>query len=333
MTRHAAIFRRAIRGTLAAGAAAALALAAATSASAQAWPTKPVRVIVPFAAGSATDLVPRAVFAQVSHQTGQTFIIENRAGGGTTVGTAAVAKADPDGSTILVHSNGLVTTPAIQANIPYDPVRDFAGVTPLGNVPLVLVISPSKNIKTLKELVAFAKAKPGSLNYAAAGIGTPPHMTMERFRVAAGFTGQLVPFRGAPEALTEVITGRVDVYFAPVPPAIALIREGKLLPLAVSSSKRASVLPDVPTTIEAGFPDSDFDFWIGMVVPKATPRDLVAAMHRTTVNGLEQPATKEKLGALGVELMIMTPEAFDARIAKEAVEAQRLAKAAGITPQ
>ena len=174
-----------------------------------------MRIIVPFAAGSATDLVPRAVFEQVQQQTGQTFVIENRPGGGTTTGTAAVAKSDPDGYTMLVHSNGFVTTPAIQANVPYDPVKDFAGVTPLAAVPMVLVISPEKKIKTLQELVAYAKAKPGKLNYAAAGLGTPPHLTMERLRVAAGFTGQVVPFKGAPEALTEVLAGRVDVYFSP----------------------------------------------------------------------------------------------------------------------
>ena len=139
---------------------------------------------------------------------------------------------------MLVHSNALVTAPAIQA-MPYDPVQDFAGITPLGNVPLVLVISPDKNITTLKELVAAAKAKPGSINYAAAGIGTPPHLTMERFRLAAGFEGQLVPFGGAPEALTEILAGRVDVYFCPITPAMPFMREGKLLALAVSSSKRA----------------------------------------------------------------------------------------------
>ena len=214
--------------------------------------------------------------------------------------------------------------------MPYDPVQDFAGITPLGNVPLVLVISPEKNIRTLKEFVAAAQAKPGSMNYAAAGIGTPPHLTMERFRLAAGFTGQLVPFRGAPEALTEIMTGRVDVYFCPITPAMPFIREGKLLALAVSSSKRASALPDVPTTVEAGFPNSDFDFWIGMTVPKKTPRELVARIHQETVKGLEDPGVKERLAKLGVEPLIMTPEAFDARIAREAPMAVELAKAAGI---
>jgi tripartite-type tricarboxylate transporter receptor subunit TctC len=197
-------------------------------------------------------------------------------------------------------------------------------------VPLALVISPDKNIRTLKDLIAAARARPGSINYAAAGIGTPPHLTAERFRLAAGFEGQLVPFKGAPEALTEVITGRVDFYFAPVTAAMAFIRDGTVLALAVSSAKRASALPDVPTTLEAGYPDSDFDFWIGAMVPRKTPRDIVVRLHRAIVQGLEHPNVQDKLAALGVEPMIMSPEDFDARIARETSIALALAKAAGI---
>jgi len=299
----------------------------------QTWPAKPIHIIVPFAPGSATDIVPRTVFDHVSRQVGQPIIIENRAGGGTTIGTGAVAKADPDGYTILVHSNGLVTTPAIQANVGYDPVADFSAITPLGNLPLVLVISPDKNIRTLQELVAAAKAKPGSLNYAAAGIGTPPHLTMERFRLAAGFEGQVVPFRGAPEALSEVMAGRVDVYFSPITPAMALIREGKLVALAVSSAKRSAALTNVPTTIEAGYANSDFDFWVGMFAPKRTPRNVVNRIHQETVKGLEDRAVYEKLANLGVEPMIMKPEDFDARVAKETRIAVELARAANIPMQ
>jgi tripartite-type tricarboxylate transporter receptor subunit TctC len=297
------------------------------------WPTKAVRVVVPYAAGSATDLVPRTVFEQVGHQVGQSFIVENRPGGGTTIGSAQVKAAEPDGHTILVHSNAIVTVPAIQLNVPYDPVKDFSGLTPLGNVPLVLVIAPSKGIKSVKELVAKAKAKPGELNYGAAGIGTPPHLAMERFRLAAGFEGQLVPFKGAPEALTEVMTGRIDIYFCPITPALPLIRDGKVLALAVSSSKRASALPDVPTSIEAGVPESDLDFWVGAFVPKQTPRDVVAKMQAEIVKAINNPATTSKLTTLGVEQMIMAPDAFDVRIAKEADIAVKLAKAAKIEPQ
>jgi len=294
------------------------------------WPAKRVQVIVPFSPGSATDLLPRTVFENVAARVGQTIIIENRPGAAGAIGVSAVAKAEPDGHTILVHSNALVTTPAIQP-MPYDAIQDFAGITPLGNVALVLVISPDKNIKTAQELVARAKANPGSINYAAAGIGTPPHLTAERFRLAAGFEGQLVPFKGAPEALTEVITGRVDFYFAPITPALPFIREGKLLALAVSGTNRASALPDVPTTVQAGFPNSEFDFWIGAMVPKKTPGDIVVRIHQETVRALEDVSVKEKLAKLGVEPMIMSPADFDARIAREAPIAIELAKAAGIS--
>src|SRR5215472_8152450 len=264
------------------------------TAAAKVWPTKRVQIIVPFAPGSATDLLPRMVFEQVAANVGQTIIIENRPGGGGAIAVGAAAKAEADGHTILVHSNALVTAPAV------------------------------------KDLVAAAKAKPGAINYAAAGIGTPPHLTAERFRLAAQFEGQLVPFKGAPEALTEVITGRVDFYFCPLTVAMPFIREGKVLALAVSNSKRTSALPEVPTTLEAGVPDSDFDFWVGMVVPKKTPREIVARIHAETVKGLRDPSVKEKLSKLGVEEMIMQPDEFDARIAREAPIAMALAKAAGI---
>ena len=297
------------------------------------WPSKNVRVIVPYAPGSATDLIPRTIFDALGAKVGHTFIVENRVGGGTTVGASAVARAEPDGYTILVHSNAIVTVPAIQANVPYDPVKDFSAITPLGNVPLVLVVAPDKKITSVQQLVALAKAKPGSINYAAAGIGTPPHLTAERFRLAAGFEGQLVPFKGAPEALTEVLTGRVDFYFVPLPVAIGFIKEGRLLPLAIGGSKRALALPDVPTTVEAGFPNSDFDFWVGAFVPKATPRDLVATIHQKIVGAIESATVQERLSKLGVEPLIMSTADFDARVVKEAAIAVQLAKAANITVQ
>jgi tripartite-type tricarboxylate transporter receptor subunit TctC len=307
-----------------------MAIAVAGPVLAQSWPMKTIRVIVPFSPGTAADILARMVSKQVSTQVGQPIIIENRPGGGGSIGVRAVATADPDGYTVLVHSNAFVTAPAIQS-MPYDPVRDFAAVAPLGNVPLVLVISPDKNIKTVKELVAAAKAKPGSLSYGAAGIGTPPHLTMERFRLAARFEAQFVPFKGAPEVLTEVIAGRVDVCFCSVASARPFIRNGKLLALAVSSYKRTSALPDVPTTVEAGFPDSDFDLWIGMFVPKKTPRDVVTHLHQATVKALEDSSLKEALAKLGVEeALITTPNDFDAQIAREASIAVTLAKSAGI---
>jgi tripartite-type tricarboxylate transporter receptor subunit TctC len=302
---------------------------AATPAAAQEWPTKTVRVVVPFSAGSAVDLVGRAVFEQVSKQVGQTAIVENRGGGGGAPAISSVKAADADGHTVLVHSNSLITTPAIQS-MPWDPPRDFAGLTPLGNVPLVLVISPDKKIKSLKQLIDLAKAKPNSMNYAAAGIGSPPHLTMERFRNAAGFTGQLVPFKGAPEALSEIVAGRVDMYFSPLTPALPLIQAGKLVPLAVSSARRASALPDVPTTIEAGYPNSDFEFWIGAMVVKQTPRPVIDKMHAEIVKALNAPATKDRFAKMGVDFLIESTATFDGRIARETPIAVELAKAAGL---
>jgi len=306
-------------------------MAAAAPAQAQVWPTRqPIRVIVPLSAGSATDVIPRVVFERVSAQIGQTVVVENRTGGGGTIGASAVAKADPDGYTILVHSNALTIAPAVQPNVTFDVVKDFAGVTPLGNVPLVLVIAPSKNIKTVQELVALAKAKAGAINYASGGTGTPPHLTAERFRLSAGFEGTHIPFKGAPEALTEVMTGRVDFYFSPLAPALPFIRDGQLRALAVSSSKRASALPDIPTTLEAGYADSDYDFYSGMWLPAKTPRDIINKLHQETVKALQEPAVREKLTKMGVEEMILTPEEFDKRVAQEVAVAAELAKAVGI---
>jgi tripartite-type tricarboxylate transporter receptor subunit TctC len=299
---------------------------------AQTWPAHPIRVIVPYTPGSATDIVPRTVLQQVSAQIGQPIVVENRPGGGSTIGAIAVAKADPDGYTVLVHSNAIVTTPAIQANVGYDPVRDFAAITPLGNVPLVLVISPEKKIKTVQEMVALAKSKAGAFNYASGGTGTPPHLTMERFRLASGWQGQHIPFKGAPEALTEVMTGRIDIYFSPITPALPLIRDGKLVALAVGGAKRSTALPDVPTTVEAGYPNSDFDFWIGLFAPAKTQPDIVAKLFQETKKALESPEVKGKLATLGVEPMPLTPEQFQAEVARQAPIAVELAKAAGLAP-
>lgn len=310
-------------------AATALIVFGATAPQAQEWPTRPVRVIVPFPGGAAADVVPRTVYEQVSKAVGQPFIIENRPGGGGAPAVAAVMGAKPDGHTILAHSNALITTPAIQ-KMAWDPARDFSGITPLGNVPLVLVVPVKSGIKTLKDFVAQYKAKPGSLNYAAAGIGSPPHLTMERFRLATGIDGQLVPFKGAPEALTQMVAGQIDAYFSPLTPALPLIEAGKLVPLAVSSAKRASSLPDVPTTVEAGFPDSSYEFWIGAVVLKTTPPELVKRIHAATTNALQSPEVQTRFKAMGVEIDAMTPSAFDERIIKESEIAVRLAKETGV---
>jgi len=310
----------------------ALALVAASgSASAQGWPTKPVRVIVPVTPGSALDISARTVSDHLARQLNQTFVVENRTGAGGTTGATAVAKADPDGYTILVHSSAVTIHPSTFINLAYDTARDFAGVTPIINVPLILVVSPNK-YKSLAALVAAGKAKAGAMNYASVGYGAAAHLTSERLRLAAGFEAQHIPFRGAPEALTEVLAERVDFFYTPILPALSLLREGKLLALATSSSKRSLAMPDLPTTLEAGFPNSDFNFWTGMLVPAKTPRDVIDILHRETRKAIDSGEAREKFANLGGEPMLMTPAEFDALIRREQDANAELVKAAGIKP-
>src|SRR5262245_41455518 len=296
---------------------------------AQAWPSKPLHVIVPVTAGSAIDIIARTVSDQLAARLGQAVVVENRTGAGGTIGAASVAKADPDGYTILVHSSAHAIAPSTFPNLPYDTGRDFAGVMPLANVPLVLVVAPEK-YKTIGDLVAQAKARPGGINYATVGAGAAAHLTAERFRLSAGFQAQQIPFRGAPEAMTEVMAGRVDFFFSPTLPALPLLRDGKLAALAVSSSRRASALPAVPTTVEAGYPDSDYNFWIGMFVPVKTPREVVERLHREAQQTLQNPGVQDKLAGLGAEPMTMTPSEFDAFLRDEIAMNASLVKAAGI---
>jgi tripartite-type tricarboxylate transporter receptor subunit TctC len=298
-----------------------------TSSHADEWPVRPIRAIVPLSAGSAADIIPRIVFEQLSTQLGQSIIVENKPGASGTIGARAVATAEPDGYTLLAHSSAHIIAPSTVANLPYDPIKDFAAVAALGNLPNVLVIAPS-NIKTVQELVALGKKQP--ITFGSIGVGSPIHMAMERFRISAGFQAQAIPFKGAPEAIVEVMTGRVDVYYSPLLAALPSIRDGKLLPLAVSSPMRASTLPDVPTTLESGYPNSEYRFWIGVFAPAKTPRDIVNRLNREIQKALEAPAVREKLAELGVQPMAMNTEQFDAFVKQELAINEELAKAAGI---
>jgi tripartite-type tricarboxylate transporter receptor subunit TctC len=296
------------------------------------WPTRQVRVIVPIAAGSGIDIVARTVSQQLAKQLGRPFVIENRPGGATTTGAAAVASAAPDGYTILFHSVAFTVTPSTVANLPYDVARDFAGVMPITNTPLLLVSPPGK-FKSVGDLVARAKAEKGAMNYATPGYGAAAHFTSERFRLAAGFDAQQIPFRGTVEAVTEVVAGRVAFYFAPLTTVQSLIQEGRLDALATTSRKRISALPNVPTTIEAGYPDSDFDFWVGMFVPSKTPRDIVEKLYVETRKAAELPELRAQMAAIGGEPMeAMTPAEFDDYVRKEIARNAAIAKAAGVTP-
>ena len=296
------------------------------------WPSRQVRVIVPIAAGSGIDIVARTVSQQLAKQLGRPFVIENRPGGATTTGAAGVASAAPDGYTILFHSIAFTVTPSTVANLPYDVARDFAGVMPITNTPLLLVSPPGK-FRSVGDLVARAKADKGAMNYATPGYGAAAHFTSERFRLAAGFEPQQIPFRGTVEAVTEVVAGRVAFYFAPLTTVQSLIQEGRLDALATTSRKRVSALPNVPTTIEAGYPDSDFDFWVGMFVPSKTPRDIVEKLYVETRKAAELPELRAQMAAIGGEPMeAMTPAEFDDYVRKEIARNAAIAKAAGITP-
>ena len=308
-------------------------LAVSGTAHAQTWPARTITAVIPFAAGNANDIVGRVVLEQVSRQLGQAIVIENRAGAGGTIGVGSVAKAAPDGYTIVVHSSSFSAAHVIYKSLPYDTLADFAAVAAIGLQPTVLITAPSKGFKTAAELIAAAKANPGSMNYASAGIGAASHLAAERFRLAAGITGQHVPFRGPTEALTEVMAGRIDFYFLPISPALPLIKEGKLVALAVSTSKRAASLPDVPTTAEIGLKDAAYHFWTGLFVPVKTPRDIISKLHDETQKAVQMPAIQERLAKLGVEPLIMTPAEFDRYFREDVASTVKLAETAGIQKQ
>ena len=296
---------------------------------ADAWPKdKTIRAIVPFSAGSTVDIIGRIVLDPLSRQLGQTMVVENRGGAGGTIGSAAVAKADPDGYTVLVNAAAHSAAPAAYPQITYDPAKDFSAVAIFGVVPNVLMVAPGKGIKTARDLAE--RAKSGDMTYSSAGVGSATHWAAERFRLSAGFKATHIPFRGGPEALTEVMTGRVDFCCIGISSSMSLITDGRLLPLAVSTLRRSAALPDVPTTTEAGFPDSDYNFWNGLLVPAKTPRPIIDRLHAEVQKALALPEVQAKLAPQGVEPLPLSPPEFDALIAKEIVSNVKLAQAAGL---
>jgi tripartite-type tricarboxylate transporter receptor subunit TctC len=306
-------------------------LAATAAADPQPWPTRAMQVISPFTAGNANDTVARVVLDQVSRQVGQPFVIENKPGGGGTIGAAMVAKADPDGYTILLHSSSLSAQVVLHRTLPYDSVRDFAPAVLFGIQPNVLVASPSTGFKTVADLVAAAKAKPGALTFASAGIGSASHMAAERLRVAAGIDVRHIPFRGA-EGLAEVMAGRIDFYYVPIAAAASVLADGKVTILAVSTAKRAPSLPNVPSVAEAGYPEAEYLFWGGLSFPANTPRPIVDKLHDETQKALEMPAIQERLAKLGVEPRPMSAEQFARFFQDDIAATVKLAKDANIVP-
>jgi tripartite-type tricarboxylate transporter receptor subunit TctC len=308
----------------------AISLVSVSAVDAQTWPAKPLRAIVPFGAGSTTDIIPRVVFEQLSLQLGHAIIVENRSGAGGTIGAGFVAKAEPDGCTLLANSNAHTIAPALYPNLGYDPARDFAAVIPLGTLAGVLVVSPEKGFKTAADLVAAAKAKPSALTFSSVGVGTATHLGAERFRLSAGIDVLHIPFRGGAEAMSEVMAGRVDFFFGPVGLVLSLVRDGKLKALAVNGSARSAALPDVPATLEAGFADAEYPIWIGVFLPVHTPRDIVEKLSSETRAALQSAKVTAKLAALGVDPTPMTPSEFDAYVRKEIALNATLVKTLGI---
>ena len=305
--------------------------AAAQQNAAANWPSKPIHAVVPLAPGTGGDVMARLMLNQLAQQLGQSIVIENKGGAGGTLGVAQVAKADPDGYTLLAHSSTHVIAPAMYTNLPYDTANDFAGVAAIGSVPSALVVAPSKGFKNIQDFVAKAKATPGGFTYASAGVGSTTHLTAERFRISAGFPAVHVPFRGG-GFQPEIIAGRVDFAYSPIATSLPNIREGRLQALAVSSPQRASALPDVPTTLEAGYADSDYVIWVGLFLPAKTPREIVDKLNRETRKAWDNPGLRERLTGLDVTPMPMTPAEFDALIKREIAANAVLARAAGLKP-
>ena len=297
------------------------------------YPNKAVHVIVSFTPGSSTDIVGRIVMAKVSEYWGQPVVVENRGGAGGSIGSAVIAKAAPDGYQLLINSNAHSVNPAIYAKLPYDTAKDFTDITPLAIQPNVLVVNANSSYKTLMDLVNEAKAKPGSINWGHAGIGSGTHLNTERFIAASGIKVTQVPFKGTPEVFAAMFSGDVNAYWAPISAAMSSIKSGRLRPLAVSTAKRNPTLPDVPTTGEAGVKGADSPLWFGVWGPAGLPNDVVNKINADVRKALNDPQVKERLANGGNETMDMSPQEFARFVRSEIDVYQKVIKDAGIKPQ
>jgi tripartite-type tricarboxylate transporter receptor subunit TctC len=310
-----------------------LALFWASTATGQGYPSRPVHIVVPFTAGSATDILARTYGQKLSEMWNQPVVVDNRPGAGGTIGAAVVAKSAPDGYTLLVHSAAQAYNPSIYPSLPYDTVKDFIGIVPLGGQPNVLVVAPSAGIKTVAELIAQAKQKPGQLNFGSAGTGSGTHINGEKFKLAAGIDVVHIPYKGTPEALTDTIAGRVTYFFSPISAALPFVRDGKLIALAVSTAKRSSALPNVPTVAEAGLPGFEYSLWVGLFAPAGMPAEVIDKIARDVRTVAQSADVKERFAALGAEPMPMTPTEFKQFVDTEITESAKVIKAAGIKAQ
>jgi tripartite-type tricarboxylate transporter receptor subunit TctC len=318
---------------LAARAAALVISLIASTAFAQGYPSKPVHAIISFTPGSSTDIIGRVVMQKVSEYWGQPVVVENRAGAGGSVGSAVVARASPDGYTLLINSSAHSINPAIFAKLPYETTKDFIDIVPLAVQPNVLVVAPGSPHRSVADLVAFGKSRPGAINFGHAGLGSGTHLSTEKFISSAAIEVTQIPFKGTPEVVAALMGGSVDCYWVPISAGIANIRSGKLRPLAVSTARRSSQLPDVPTTGEAGVPNADSPLWFGIWAPAGTPADVIAKISADVRKAMGDPGVRAKLAALGNDPMDMAPDEF-ARFVRSEIEGYgRVVKAAGLKPQ
>jgi len=307
-----------------------MAVAAAPGVAAQNFPTKPVRLIVPFTAGSATDQLARRIAPKLSDDWNQQVVVDNRPGAGGVVGAGIVAKSTSDGYTLLMHSIAFAMSAALYSKLPYDPFKDFTGVSQIAIGTGLIVVAPALGVKSVKELIALAKQKPGQLTFGTSGVGSGTHLNGEQFRFAAGIDVVHVPYKGVPEPLIDTMSGRIDYFLSPLVPALPFIRDGRLLALAVSTAQRTSVLPDVPTIAEAALPGYEFQAWFGVFAPAGTPRPVVDQISREIARIVYLPDIKKQFLNQGEEGKPSTPEEFTRFIRAEIEKYSKVVKLAGI---
>ena len=322
---------RSIRAIGAAFAAAAV-IAVSAAAMAEEWPIRSITVVSPFAAGTTFDFVAHLVLDQVARQLGHPFVVENRPGGDGSIGVASVVRAEPDGYTFLLTSSAMSAAVILHKSLPYDTLHDLEPVAMFGGEPSILLAAPGKGISTVDDLVAAAKANPGKLKFASVGIGSASHLAAVRFSQVAELNVQHIPYRGPVEALDDLMAGRIDFYFVPIPPALPLAAQGKVVPLAVSTITRWPLLPDLPTLAEAGYPISTFLIWCGLSAPVNTPRNIVDKLNGEIGNALDIPAIRFRLQRMGFKSAQMDPEQYGQFFADDVTTTIELAKGAHIGP-
>jgi tripartite-type tricarboxylate transporter receptor subunit TctC len=305
----------------------------AAAAQAQTFPSKPIRLLGIATAGSSSDVIGRATAEVLARHMGAQFVVEPRAGAGGTIAATAVVKSEADGYTLLLTGAAQAGMPWLYPNLGYDPIRDFAGVATLAELPNLLVVPPQRGWMSVKDLIAAAKAKPGALNYGSGGTGSATHMNSEKLLLAAGISATHVPFKGTPEGLVEVAAGRLDWFFSPAAAAVALVKDGRLKALAISSKRRMAMLPDLPTLAEVGARDAEFQFWVGLLAPRATPRAVIALLNAEVKKALATPELIERYRILGAETLVMNPDELDAFLLADAESTGKIVKAAGIKGQ